>query len=62
MAAWLNCAHMVVKLQDLVNSHGSVLENLLSIPPINAQQRELICKWKKLHPPELLQKIGIVTG
>ena len=56
---FLNNADVVVKLQDLVNSNGAVLENLLEIPPINKQQRDLICQWKKLHPPELLQKIGI---
>lgn len=56
---FLNNADVVVKLQDLVNSNGTVLENLLEISPINNQQRDLICHWKKLHPPELLQKIGI---
>jgi hypothetical protein len=56
---FLSNADVVVKLQDLVNSNGSVLENLLEIPAINKQQRDLICHWKQLHPPELLQKIGI---
>lgn len=58
---FLQNADVVVKLQDLVNSNGTVLENLLGIPPINKQQRDLIGHWKQLHPPELLQKIGIAS-
>ena len=56
---FLQNADVVVKLQDLVNSNGAVLEHLLGIPPINEQQRDLIRRWKKLHPPDLLQKIAI---
>jgi len=56
---FLNSANIVVKLQDVVNSNGAMLEDLLGIPPINEQQRDLIYRWKQLHPPELLQKIGI---
>jgi hypothetical protein len=56
---FLQNADVVVKLQDLVNSNGTVLENLLGIPPINRQQRDLIDHWKKLHPPDLLEKIAI---
>ena len=56
---FLQNADVVVKLQDLVNSNGTVLENLLGIPPINEQQRDLISRWKKLHPPDLLEKIAI---
>ena len=56
---FLQNADVVVKLQDLVNSNGTVLENLLGIPPINEQQRDLIDHWKKLHPPDLLKKIAI---
>jgi len=55
----LKSADMVVKLQDVINSNGQVLENLLEIPTINDKQHKLIEHWKKLHPQQLLQKIGI---
>ena len=56
---FLNSAKYVVKLQDIVNSNGSILEKLLGIPKINNDQIALINRWKKLHTPELLTKIGI---
>jgi hypothetical protein len=57
----LHNADAVIKLQDLVNSNGNILLDVLDIPPINKQQLDLINHWKKLHPPELLEKIGINT-
>lgn len=59
--SFLNSADYVVKLQDIVNSNGKVLEKLLELPPINNKQLDLIKHWKSLHPPELLEKIGIAT-
>lgn len=56
---FLDSADIVVKLQDLVNSNGAILTDLLDIPAMNTQQLALITCWKKLHPPELLQIIGI---
>lgn len=56
---YLNSADAVIKLQDLINSRGGVLLDILDIPPMNKQQLDLIDHWKKLHPPELLEKIGI---
>jgi hypothetical protein len=58
---FLNSADVVVRLQDLINSNGSILEKALNIPPINHQQLTLLKDWKRLHPPELLQKIGITN-
>jgi hypothetical protein len=43
----------------LVNSNGDILLDLLDIPPMTPEQLNLINRWKKLHPPELLEKIGI---
>ena len=56
---WLNSADIVVKLQDIVNTNGEILEDLLEIPTMNNAQHKLIERWKKLHPQELLEKIGI---
>jgi hypothetical protein len=55
----LNSVDIVIRLQDLVNSNGSILEKVLKIPSINSKQLQLLENWKKLHPPELLSKIGI---
>jgi len=55
----LKAADYVVQLQDLVNSNGSILEKLLSIPPMNNKQIDFLQNWKKLHPTELLTSIGI---
>ena len=57
----LNSANIVIRLQDLVNSNGAVLEEVLKIPPINSRQLQLLADWKKLHTPELLNKIGIIV-
>lgn len=57
---FLNLADVVIKLQDLVNSNGDILSELLGIPAMNYKQHALLANWKKLHPPELLQSIGIV--
>ena len=51
-------SHYSIKLQDLINSNGEILVETLGIT-INQQQLNLIDKWKKLHPPELLTSIGI---
>ena len=56
---FLNSADIVVKLQDVVNSNGKILEDLMEIPTMNNEQHKLIERWKKLHPQELLEKIGI---
>lgn len=58
---FLNSADYVIKLQDLINTEGRILENLLDLPEINEQQIDLIKHWKSLHPPEFLTKIGIRT-
>jgi hypothetical protein len=57
----LNSADIVIRLQDLVNSNGAVLEEVLKIPSINSRQLQLLADWKKLHTPELLDKIGIIV-
>jgi hypothetical protein len=57
----LNSADIVIRLQDLVNSNGAVLEEVLKIPSINSRQLQLLADWKKLHTPELLDKIGITA-
>ena len=59
MLPFLHDADMVIKLQDLVNSNGDILLDLLDIPPMTPEQLNLIDRWKKLHPPDLLEKIGI---
>lgn len=56
---FLNSADYIIKLQDLVNTEGKILENLLDLPAINKQQIDLIKHWKSLHPSEFLTKIGI---
>ena len=62
MLPFLNSADIVVKLQDVVNSNGKILEELLEIPTMNSKQHELIERWKKLHPQELLEQIGITPS
>lgn len=56
---YLESADVVVKLQDLVNSDGKILETLFDIPKINNKQSELLKKWKQLHNNTLLSAIGI---
>jgi hypothetical protein len=56
----LNSSDVTIRLQDLINSNGVVLTELLDIPSMNQKQLEFLKTWKQLHPPELLDKIGIV--
>lgn len=58
IAPFLNTADVTIKLQDLVNSNGTILADLLDIS-VNQKQQQLISTWKSLHPPELLADIGI---
>lgn len=55
----LNLADYTIRLQDLVNSNGSILTEILSTPAMNSKQLTFLQTWKQLHPPELLSKIGI---
>jgi hypothetical protein len=59
MIPYLKSADVVVKLQDLVNSNGKILETLFDIPEINNKQLALLKKWKQHHTNELLTSIGI---
>lgn len=61
IAQYLDSADIVVKLQDVVNSNGEILVDAFNIPPINAQQQQLIAHWRSLHPPALLDRIGIAN-
>jgi hypothetical protein len=56
---FLQSADIVIKLQQVVNTGGKILEELFEIPAINTQQHLLLQRWKQLHPDQLLQKIGI---
>jgi len=55
----LTTADFVVRLQDLVNSNGSILVDLLNIPPMTPLQLKFLKTWKQLHSLELLSSIGI---
>jgi hypothetical protein len=55
---FLNNSNIQVKLQDLVNVPESLIDCGL-INNVNQKQYDLLKHWKSLHPPELLQKIGI---
>ena len=59
MIPYLESADVVVKLQDLVNSNGKILETLFDIPEINNKQLSLLKKWKQYHTNELLTSTGI---
>jgi hypothetical protein len=59
MIPYLESAKYIIKLQDLVNSNGEILVDVLGIPPINDKQRSLLSKWRSLHTPKLLDQIGI---
>ena len=59
MLPFLETAEVVIKLQDLVNSQGTVLVDLKLIPEINTKQIALLDHWKSLHPLKLLDDIGI---
>lgn len=55
---FLNHSDIQIKLQDLVNSPDSLIDHGL-IDHVNQKQHDLLKHWKSLHPPELLNKIGI---
>jgi hypothetical protein len=57
---YLQNADIQIKLQDLVNSNAEVLISLLNLQNINDKQQALLTKWRNLHPPKLLQSIGIM--
>jgi hypothetical protein len=59
VAPVLNLADYTIRLQDLINSNGSILTEILSTPAMNSKQLTFLQTWKQLHPPELLSKIGI---
>ena len=46
----------IVKLQDVINSKGRYLTDLLELP-WNTGHADLIDNWVKLHPPELIEQI-----
>lgn len=60
MAYFINTADLAVKLEDFVNTNGNLIVDQLNLPPVNLKQKQLISKWKKLHPTSLLTQIGIV--
>lgn len=60
-AEYVKSAHIAIKLQDVVNSNGEILVDAFDIPPINTQQQQLIAHWRGLHPPALLDRIGIAN-
>lgn len=55
---FLNRSDFQVKLQDFVND-PTILIDLKLIKQTNQEQMQLLNRWIKLHPPELLEKIGI---
>jgi len=55
---FLNHSNIQIKLQDLVNSPDLLIDHGL-IDHVNQKQYDLLKHWKSLHPPELLNKIGI---
>jgi len=55
---FLNHSDIQIKLQDLVNSPDSLIDQGL-IDYVSQKQHNLLTHWKSLHPPELLKKIGI---
>jgi hypothetical protein len=55
---FLNNSNIQIKLQDLVNDPKILITHGL-IDSINQNQYRLLTRWKNLHPPELLKKIGI---
>lgn len=60
-AEYVKSAHIAIKLQDVVNSNGEILVDAFDIPPLNTQQQQLIAHWRGLHPPALLDRIGIAN-
>jgi hypothetical protein len=57
----LKSADYAIRLQDLVNSNGAILAERLKISHLNDKQLHFLQQWKKMHPPDLLDKIGIVS-
>lgn len=55
---FLNNSDIQIKMQDLVNTPDSLIDCGL-IDRVNQKQYNLLEHWKSLHPPELLQKIGV---
>jgi hypothetical protein len=55
---FLENSDIQIKLQDWVNDPELLIQHGL-IDSINQKQLDLLTRWKKLHPAELLEKIGI---
>jgi hypothetical protein len=55
---FLENSNIQIKLQDWVNEPDILVDHCL-IDKVNQDQYNLLNHWKKLHPPELLQKVGI---
>jgi hypothetical protein len=55
---FLENSNIQIKLQDWVNEPDMLVDCQL-IEKVSQPQINLLNHWKKLHPPELLQKIGI---
>lgn len=55
---FLNHSSIQIKLQDLVNTPELLIDHGM-IDRVNQPQTDLLRRWKKLHPPEILKKIGI---
>ena len=55
---FLNHSDIQIKLQDWINDPELLVE-LKLIELVTPAQIDLIDRWKKLHPPELLKLIGI---
>ena len=55
---FLNNSDIQIRLQDLVNT-PEILVSYGIVESINQNQINLLNHWKKLHPKELLKKIGI---
>lgn len=58
VAEFYKKADYCVSLQDLINTSGKALLDLLDLPHTN-KHNILVNHWKKLHPVELLKAIGI---
>lgn len=57
--AFINMSKYSIMLQDFINSNGQELLDQLGLGATTDKQKSLINKWKKLHPPGLLEQIGI---
>ena len=58
VAEFYKKADYCIRLQDLINTSGKALLDLLELSHTE-KHIKLINQWKKLHPPELLTNIGI---